>query len=360
MPTFRFPGAESLRLALAAGAVPQDVADAPAAGATDASGNCWVSVPQFPRDSAVALARLGVIPEPDGVGPPLRPLLAWAELVPVRPGPSVTSSRTVIVVPDRDVPALVARLTQQGHGGPPWRFLKGRRAAVIVQSLPLHLAESLLEKSARLFGEVRPGVWVESGYVHALAVTLAGEAGWEWLIPKRGAWGRCRTPETPGEPFTAVPVGSESLSAMLPRHDVPLRLLETSTVALPTLWLAPGGPAELTRRLSDAPEVLLRKSRVAFLTATSWPEGLTVLHGEPGCDSPLADQPGAEGYTAHPQCPTVFVPNGAQTDAGAPPGGIGAGTRGRARTPDCLASWRVRFHTPQAPDLSVPKPRRRG
>src|SRR6188472_63382 len=91
MPAFCFPNPDALRLALASGIVPPEVAREPVRAGTDKHGRSWVEVPPgFPKDAAAALGRIGVTLHGPGVGPPLTPASQWAELVPLRP---VTDSR---------------------------------------------------------------------------------------------------------------------------------------------------------------------------------------------------------------------------------------------------------------------------
>jgi hypothetical protein len=300
MPTFRFPRAESLRLALAAGVVPHSVARAPATGATTADGSCWVAVPDFPAPSAVALSRLGVSAHSDGATPPLRRLVAWAELVPPKPTALPPPGRVLLVLPDRALQPLVDRLARLGGPAPAWRLVAGGRAAVVADRLPPHLADGAFEA----FGEVSPGVWVAAGFAHPLAATVVAKPGRELLIPAAGAWRTWREFPRPTDTPRVGTVTTGVTLPELPRHDVVLRPVPTPAAAAATLCLVPGGCDALAGLLRDAPEALLRKYRVAQF------DGIAALLAEPGSVPPVADAPGLRAFAPHPQCATLFVPAG--------------------------------------------------
>src|SRR5215211_959424 len=111
MPALCFPNPDALRLALASGIVPPEVARGPVRAGTDAHGRPWVEVPPgFPRDAAAALGRIGVTLHGPGVGPPLRAASCWAELVPLRAAPDTATHRILIELPVDRLPRFAAEL----------------------------------------------------------------------------------------------------------------------------------------------------------------------------------------------------------------------------------------------------------
>src|SRR5256885_1290375 len=61
MPALCFPNPDALRLALASGIVPPEVAREPVRAGIDPYGRPWIEVPPgFPKDATAALGRIGV------------------------------------------------------------------------------------------------------------------------------------------------------------------------------------------------------------------------------------------------------------------------------------------------------------
>ena len=312
MPTLRFPHAESLRFALASGIVPPELAGQPAHGGTDEAGGRWVTTAELPRESAVALARLGVTLHPPGSGPPPRELLAWAELVPLKTATGEPVGRVMALLPDADLSAFVAGLRRQGV-----RLLglgfnaDDPTATVVLDRLPAHLAATLADRAVEVYREARPGVWVETGFTHPLLDTLRRSPGDELLLARDQPWRP--SPAVPPLPVASPRLGKThdaSPPPSLPTHAVDLRLVPSATPAAATLWLWSGGRVGLADLLRDTPEALLRKYRVATLDGPGSPAAVTVLHAEPGGAPPVALTPELAEFAAHPQCPTLFLPAG--------------------------------------------------
>ncbi len=312
MPTLRFPHAESLRLALASGVVPAELAARPALGGTDDAGGRWVTTGELPRDCAVALARLGVTAHPPGSGPPPRPLLAWAELVPLKPAAEAPAGRVLALIPDADLAAFVALLARQSV-----RLLRLRlgadapTAAAVLDRLPPHLAATLADGGGEVYGEAGPGVWVETGSTHPLLDTLRPAPGDEFLVARGQPWRSA--PAVPPLLAVSPQLGKPLTTGVLPSlpvHAVDMRLVPNASPAAATLWLWSGGRAGLAEVLRDTPEALLRKYRVATLDAPDFAEGVTVLLAEPGGAAPVALTAELAEFAAHPQCPTLFLPAG--------------------------------------------------
>src|SRR3954451_4845861 len=120
MPALFFPNLDVLRLALASGSVPPDVARAPARVAVDGHARVWLEpAVALPRATLSALTRLGV--QVLGGGGPAAPesLNSWAEVLPLRPL-SAPDDRPVPVVlfemPDGLVPRFHAALARRTRG----------------------------------------------------------------------------------------------------------------------------------------------------------------------------------------------------------------------------------------------------
>ncbi len=312
MATFRFPHAESLRLALASGIVPADLAARPTHGGTDDAGGRWVTTAELPRDSAVALARLGVTAHPPGSGPPPRPLLAWAELVPLKPVAAAAIGRALVLIPDADLATFVAQLARQSVRLIGLRLIADDpTATAVLDRLPPHLAAALADAQVEVYCEARPGAWVETGCTHPLLNTLRPTPGDELLLSRDRPWRSWpAVPPLPvASPRLGKPLARRTLPP-LPTHAVNLRLVPNASAAAATLWLWSGGRAGLAELLRDTPEALLRKYRVATLDAPDNASGVTVLLAEPGGAAPVALTAELAEFAAHPQCPTLFLPAG--------------------------------------------------
>src|SRR5262245_5221017 len=98
-----FPNPATLRLALANGLVPPEVARAPAAAGIDSQNRIWVELSALlPRDALASLHRLGV--HAIGKSPTLNERVrSWAELLPLSPMAETPASDVVLfVAPDRE------------------------------------------------------------------------------------------------------------------------------------------------------------------------------------------------------------------------------------------------------------------
>lgn len=313
MPTFRFPHAESLRLALVSGIVPVDVAARPTQGGTDDAGGPWISTAGVPRDSTVALARLGVTVHPPGSGPPPRPLLAWAELVPLKLKPEASAGRALVVIPDADLAAFVAQLPRQNvHLFGVQLNPDTPTATVVLDHLPDHLASALADGPWEVFREVRPGVWIEAGFTHALVESFAPSPGHELRLARGRPWRM--SSEVTALPSESLHLGTVIRSMTfppLPAHTVDLRLVpQAGTATAPALWLWTGSRTGLAELLRDTPEALLRKCRLATLAGPDSESGVTILHAEPGGTAPVDASPSLAEFAPHPRCPTLFLPVG--------------------------------------------------
>src|SRR4051812_34397828 len=176
MPVIRFADLDAVRRALATGAVPPAVGRGPARVGFDADGRLWLEpAARLPRDSAVALTRLGAAVRGTSDAALTADVGSWLELVPLVPLPLDPAARPAAVLfdlPDAaHLPALVAEARRLGAGDVRIRWPdpvspRAARAFALVEAPPFH---SLLRATdghpgaPRAYVRQADRVWVEVG-----------------------------------------------------------------------------------------------------------------------------------------------------------------------------------------------------
>ena len=316
MPALFFPNLDALRLVLASGAVPPELARAPARAGFDGHGRLWLEPAEPPpREALAAMARLGVRAHGDG-GVPTEPVGCWAELLPLRPVSHPPAATVLFELPDTLLARFVAE-TRRLAGGPvgvrllPVESARGV-AWVTVPAAPAGLVLRWDEPDSPVeaFTEQTVGVWVRLGWEHPLADHLAVADGTlaflrppgsvtvrRWLVPAPGA-----------EEFRLPARSAPKLRAKAPAAiPVTLRLGRASRTPRETLWVFAGPrAAEFWEFCRTADESLLRRFEAATVSAGAAECVLLRCAGKRATVPPVA----AAGFYADPRAAGLFVPAG--------------------------------------------------
>ncbi len=317
MPSLCFPNPDALRLALAAGIVPADLAGVPVAAAIDDAGKTWFRLPEgFPKDVIASLARIGVTLHGPGVAGPLLPQPNWPALVPLKAEPlDVIRGPVLLSVPDRELASIAAEV-QRLHPQPLGvRLLPDSdRSWLLIREPPLSVLLRLHPANGEAFLERAPRVWIAAGWRHPLeslltissAETAIVRPGRHWVV-------------IPHEPFgpTAdglqIPLQPTAAWADRPSF-VPLQMRFQLRPARPsgdyaTLWIFPAERAELVAEFTkETDERVLNKIAIAFATIGEAKRILirvAVARDSPGI--PLSVGP---GYVEHPELRRLYLPAG--------------------------------------------------
>jgi len=206
MPTIFFADLDTLRLALASGAVPSALGGAPARAGFDAQGHLWLQ-PEVPlsREAAAALARFGAAVQGTSGATLTEVVPCWQQLLALQPAPSNGHpERVLFTVSDGTrVPALIAELQRLGapdvgvcwlddSDKPEARARDDRpHALLLVEHPPLYtllLADDADPNAPRSYAEQAPGVWVEHGRRHPLAEQIRPPKGQIALLTAPRVW----------------------------------------------------------------------------------------------------------------------------------------------------------------------------
>ena len=321
MPLFCFPNPDALRLSLASGIVPADVAVEPARAETDGAGRIWVEFPSgFPKEAIAALTRIGVTIHGPGIGPKLQAVTRWAELLPLKPNPGAAmSGRVLIEVPDGHLTQTVTAIQRLRSQPIEVRLVGTGNLSWIVLSDPSPSLMLLLNDQTRetkVFVEHGTRVWIESGWVHPLEQHIAAPDQHSVMLRAGHPWQVVRN----------EPVHQESQQFVLRAVQNPKRVERPASLSMPIslrlrrcpephpeviLWTIPGdGSAELASLANETDERVLRRYRVAVVNSD--PQQWTVLQAinSNAKNPPLL--PDIRGYVPHSVLSNVFLPAGYQ------------------------------------------------
>jgi hypothetical protein len=297
MPTLLFPNVDAVRRALAGGTVPAPIWRRPAVVGFAPDGRVWLKpAAALPRESAVALARLGAAMRGESEIELAEEVGSWLELVPLIPVPVDPADRPSTVLFDvhdpAQLPSLIAGAHRLGAGKTGIRFTEppsptaagGSRALTTIASPPFH---TLLRAAPHAYAEQRPRVWVEVGWRHPLAemihppddqiVLLRSPRSWEFRADGPFTFG----PESfslPGRP----PVSDRPAEMTLP---VPLRLTRNQARDAAELWVLRDRPTDQLRALAEqTDDRLLARLNVAIGMANG--KQIVALRARPGRGGP--------------------------------------------------------------------------
>jgi hypothetical protein len=311
MPALFFPNLDALRLAVASGLVPPEVARSPARCGSDSHGHVWLEADDLPRELLTALTRLGVqvLGSPGAV---TRPVRCWAEVLPLRRATAPEAGGLVLFqVPDRRLASFVGRLRRirkapvgvallpEPHAGRAWVTTYAPVCSVLLD-----------DADTRAYWEQAPGVWVARGWEHPLASHLVVPEGGVLLCDTdRGmAAFEARVPEPRAAEFAIAhrPVAAPAPGAP-PRIDVCFRLRRGDAGPGATFWvLAPDDEPAFREFCRGADERLLGRYAVASVGAGDERRLLVRRSGDPDPHSPVA----GSGFQPDSRLPWLFVPAG--------------------------------------------------
>jgi FtsH ternary system domain X7 len=329
MTMLTFPDLETLRLALASGAVPTQVANAPASASIDARGAIHVLPSSKISKAALGeLRRLGVVSREGGLEGPFEDVDCWLQLLPLvrdRSESKLSESTPIYFeMEEGQVAGFVGEVLRLGNDRQSCRWLTvgGRLSAMVRVVGPPYF--SLLRAIDRLdrdhgpiaYFEQAPGVLVEVGFRHPMADSLAPPSGRILLIREPRNW---RTIEA--GPFRDI---YGMLAFTLP--EAPVDLIEGESpgrMAVP-LRLARGPEAEaaelwvLRDRAEEQVEALVRNaddrllSRLAFAVGQAEGGPTVVIRVRPSKQPPPSPIFDAVGYRPYLRLQNLFVPVGSR------------------------------------------------
>ncbi len=313
MPALHFPTPDALRLALASGIVPPEIAQAPVLAAFDAVNRPWVVVPPgFPREVVAALSRLGVTLH--GTGPAARLFSRWAELLPLRPAPVGHSGPMLVELPDGAVARLVAEVRQLRPQSIAVRLLPDcGRAWVILRDPPLFTSLGLADlESAEAFVQQAPRIWVKEGWRHPLENLTAPPDVTILLRPER-EWRTVPDTALRTAPETyPLHRGSDQAVARRNTPTLPavLTLRPTRSRGSETFWVLPrNATQQLLGYLRDSDERLLSHFQIAILSCEGT-DGRVLLRVNEGREPVPVFLVDVSGFSAHAQLSQLHVPVG--------------------------------------------------
>lgn len=319
MPALFFPNPDAVRLAIAAGIVPPDVARRPVRAGFDTLGRVWVDPPaDLPRDAVAGLQRIGVQFLPPGTVPPTRGFDGWGELLTLRPSNAPPAGPVLLEVPDADLARVAAEVVRVKPQKVRARFLPtadptGPGRAWLLTSEPPTFTLANPDPAGRTeaFVEQAPRAWVLVGWRHPLDDRIPVPDGFVAVLRPPGNWVLF-----PDEPFVPerdvfpLPPRSVPPSPRPPRVGVPLRLRLTR-VADPgpgpdAAWVLAGADIDRLEALArGTDERLLRPFQIA--TAESPTSRRVILRCETGAVGPV---PGVGGWGPHPDLSNLLLPAG--------------------------------------------------
>ena len=322
MPALFFPNPDAVRLAMAAGIVPWDVAKAAVRAGLDASGRAWVEPPaDLTRDAVAALQRIGVQFLPPGTVPPTKQFESWGELLALRPSARPPTGPVLLELPDPELARTAAEVVRVRPQRVRTRFLPvtagpGRAWLLTAEPPAFTLAKFDLAGDslpAEAFVEQAPRAWVRVGWRHPLDDRIPVPDGFLAVLRPPGRW--TLFPDEPfaperdvfplGPPLRAKRVGLAAAVAV----EQPLRLRPGGGGPPATFWVFPGDDADRLIDLArSTDERLLRQFHVAGVRS---PDGVrrVLLRVDPtATDPPIL--PASDCWAAHREAKTFYLPHG--------------------------------------------------
>jgi hypothetical protein len=329
----KFPNLDTLRLALASGAVPAEVAQKAAVAGFGDEDELWVETSA--RLSAAVqkeLKRLGAVVCKASGAALSTEVSCWLELLPLAPdeAPAEALEQTPVLfdVPrGEELTRLVLEMLRLGNDRQSFRWLEGPaakngdgRALLRVVGPPYY---SLLRAVDQLGGpgvaphafvERAPGVWIEVGQRHPLTEAIRPPKNKILLLRPPRHW-----TVLPDAPFRDV---YEMIEFQLPdggtrwrdealptRLHVAPRLRSAGPAEGAELWVLRGEAIdELNRFVQNAEDALL--ARLAFAIGEKNGQRIAVLRVRPSKLPPPIVILLAEAYRSYLRLPNLFLPAG--------------------------------------------------
>lgn len=320
MASILFPDAASLRLALASGAVPSEIAAAPVRHGADAAGRIWLeAAAALPRTAVAALRRLGALVQGSSAAALTSDAPNWFCVLPLVPSPTASGDAVLFALPrSESLLPLIGECRRLGAGGIAFRILESggdTRALLHVPNAPLisllRSAENAID-SPRAFVQRAPRVWVEWGFDHPLADRIAPPPGQRALLRsplgceyvEDWAPGADPTP-LPIEPTTIDPEGTADWPLA-----IDLSLIRSRETPPAELWILRDWQLSQLQALVDQSDDRLL-SKLSLAVAELDGSSVAVLRTSPLRDTPLVLMlDGAEQYRPLWRLPNLYVPCG--------------------------------------------------
>lgn len=328
----KFPDLNSLRLALITGAVPINMAQAPAVAGLDDQGQCWVETSAtLGRTNQTDLKKFGVqfpramsVEHKDEVS-------CWAEVLPLEKEP--WSADTLAQMPvlfdladGTELSRLVIETLRLGNDRQGYRWLdspdsEGPRALLRVVGPPYYTLLRAIDriggkKAPIAYVERSPRVWVELGYTHPLVNEIKAPANKMLMLRPPRQW--ALLDEAPFKdvyeitefPLPDAPVKLKDSKTEVPRIKVVPALRAGGTPDGAELWVLRDDPVtELNRFVQNSDDQMLQ--RLAFAVGEKGGKKVIVVRTRQSKQAPpVLVLHGAIAYKHYLKLPNLFLPAG--------------------------------------------------
>jgi hypothetical protein len=311
MPPLLFPSLDAVRLALSSGAVPAELANGQVAVCDGERGELWVTPHVSPSREVIAtLARMGVRTQAAPPHAHEKRLPHWAAVLPLAPNPNPRSEtgRWLFVLANGRAAGFAARAAR--HGAEAIEVHLGDTDAMVRLTVSRGAIPFLDDPHTTAFRPAAADVWVRNGWRHPLepdlrtapdTISLVGPDR-DWVVMTNPAWHRSRDVQ----PLTVRPVAPPPFTEPRAALRIPLRLRPTTTATgAESLWVFDSNANRLVELLRDADERLLRRFRIARVSAAA---GERVLLRSIAKKRHPVLPPPFVGYVPHPSAARVFLP----------------------------------------------------
>ncbi len=325
MPSLFFPNPDAVRLAVAAGVIPAEVAGRPVVAGVDGTGGVWVR-PTGDLANSPRLSRLNVrllTPPPEL---PFAERPCWAALIPLRPDPTPTAAGPLLFDLPAGQLATFAAAVRRLHPQPVRFLLDDDRAILRVESPPHYLTLTATDLGAGVYRPAARGAWVRLGWEHPLPGPTGFDPHRVALVDPPTGWR-----VLPEAPFTGTAQAFALPAAVLADPNpavravirVPLKVRKTRTPTdLETLWLLPGGLPALAAFAADAEERLIQLLDAAELTTADGRTRVVLSPADGKRRTPVVPM-SATPYAPLPGRADVFLPVGFALSPNARPEAVG-------------------------------------
>ncbi len=308
-----FPNTEALRLALASGIIPDEVARQGVAAAPGNPSGFWIrTASPLSKEALSALGRIGVRPVAGPVELPLREFSRWAEALPLKAiEDSHSTDPTLFEVPTARLATFLGELARCGPR-PESYCIAGSSSFVRLSSVPLYWSERCRTESGsgiRSYRLAQPNFWVQSGWQHPLPspdsprtvlVTLA--EGWRTLVLEE--WRTARD-----ELHLRAIAGAYYRRADRAVVEIPILLRpQSQSTASESFWVLAGSLASHRTLLESLPPDVVRSLEVAVLRTFEGGECFALSSERPGGEFPVSVALGL-GYSRHPKLSRLLIPS---------------------------------------------------
>lgn len=299
-----FPNIDALRLALASGIIPAEVARQRVTAA-DTPGGYWVSTgSKLAKESVAALAHIGVRSFAAPAELRWRDFPCWAAVLPLKPIGDDSSTEPVLF--ELPTVGLAHFLQELMRCGTPWESFRitDDESHVRLAKAPLYWIDrsaTEADSTIRSYRSAGPNFWVQSGWQHPLPPeertdTFLVSVADGWRVLESGTWQNAPD-ETPLRPITHVRCQRDPLLAM----PVPMLLQPIKGVPeAESFWIHTGSFASLGPLIESVDSKTLNHLEAAVLDS---PDGVqrVALSGKGWVVS-------GRGFYRHPKVGRLLIP----------------------------------------------------